>query len=154
MLRKKIFIGADSAGYLMKEELAASLRDIGYDVTDCGTDSTESCHYPDFARAVCREVQKAPNDVFGILVCGTGIGMSMAANKHRHIRAALCGDTYSARFTRLHNNANVLCMGARVIGSGLAADIAAAFLSTEFEAGGRHELRVNMITDIENELTN
>lgn len=152
MLRNKIYIGADSAGYLLKEELVHLLREEGYDVTDCGTDSTASCHYPDFARAVCREVQKAPDECFGILVCGTGIGMSMAANKHRYIRAALCGDTYSARFTRLHNNANVLCMGARVIGSGLAADIANSFLSTEFEAGGRHEMRVNMITDIENEL--
>ncbi len=151
MLRKKIYIGADSAGYQMKEELAAALRAEGYDVTDCGTDSPASCHYPDFARAVCREVMKAPDGVFGILICGTGIGMSMAANKHCGIRAALCGDTYSARFTRMHNNANVLCMGARVIASGLAKDITDLFLSTAFEAGGRHEERVNMITEIENE---
>ncbi len=152
MLRKKIYIGADSAGYAMKEELAAALRAEGYDLTDCGTYSNASCHYPDYARAVCREVGKTPDDVFGILICGTGIGMSMAANKHRGIRAALCGDTYSARFTRMHNNANVLCMGARVIAGGLAKDITDLFLSTAFEAGGRHEERVNMITAIENEL--
>ncbi len=149
MIRKQIYIGADSAGYAMKGDLIAALREEGYDVIDCGTDSDASCHYPDFAHAVCKEVQKAPDGVFGILVCGTGIGMSMAANKHRAIRAALCGDTYSARFTRLHNNANVLCMGARVIGPGLALDITHAFLDTEFESGGRHEARVNMITAIE-----
>ncbi len=149
MLRKTIYIGADSAGYEMKEGLIPALREEGYTVIDCGTDSTASCHYPRFAEAVCREVQKAPEDCFGILICGTGIGMSMAANKHRGIRAAVCGDTFSARFTRLHNNANVLCMGARVIGPGLAKDITDLFLSTPFEAGGRHEERVNMITAIE-----
>lgn len=149
MLRKTIYIGADSAGYEMKEGLAASLREEGYDVIDCGTSSSASCHYPEFAHAVCAGVQKAPNDSFGILICGTGIGMSMAANKHRGIRAALCSETYSARFTRMHNNANVLCMGARVIGPGLAGDIANLFLNTEFEAGGRHEQRVDMITAIE-----
>ena len=88
--------------------------------------------------------------VFGILICGTGIGMSIAANKHRKVRAALCSETYSARFTRMHNDANVLCLGARVIGPGLAVDIADIFLATPFESGGRHEDRVRMITDIEN----
>ncbi len=149
MLRKKIYIGADSAGYELKEGLAAALREEGYEVVDCGTNSNASCHYPIFARAVCTEVQKTPNDSFGILICGTGIGMSMVANKHRGIRAALCSETYSARFTRMHNNANVLCMGARVIGPGLCKDITDLFLQTEFEAGGRHEERVNMITAIE-----
>ena len=151
MEKRKIFIGADSAGYEMKNALAAHLRDEGWDVTDCGCFSSESCHYPDFARVVCKNVQEAPDAYFGILVCGTGIGMSMAANKHRSIRAAVCGDTFSARFTRLHNNANVLCMGARVIGIGLATDITELFLSTEFESGGRHEARVNMIGEIEAE---
>lgn len=150
MLRKTIFIGADSAGYELKEKIAATLKEAGYDVTDCGAYSSASSHYPEFAHAVCANVQKAPDTAFGILICGTGIGMSMAANKHRAIRAAVCGDTFSARFTRLHNNANVLCMGARVIGPGLAQDIVDLFLSTEFESGGRHEARVNMITDIEN----
>ena len=149
MLRKKIFIGADSAGYAMKKDLIAALSEEGYEVVDCGAYNDASSHYPEFAAAVCREVQKAPDEVFGILVCGTGIGMSMAANKHRGIRAAVCCDTFSARFTRLHNNANVLCMGARVIGYGLAKDITDLFLSTEFEAGGRHEARVDMITAIE-----
>lgn len=149
MQRKKIYIGADSAGYALKKDLITALCEEGYEVVDCGTDSEASCHYPDYAVAVCREVQKAPDEVFGILVCGTGIGMSMAANKHRGIRAAVCGDTFSARFTRLHNNANVLCMGARVIGYGLAKDITDLFLNTEFEAGGRHEQRVDMITAIE-----
>ncbi len=149
MQRKTIYIGADSAGYAMKETLIASLRAEGYEVTDCGAYSDASSHYPEFAAAVCKNVQKAPDDSFGILVCGTGIGMSMAANKHRHIRAALCGDTFSARFTRLHNNANVLCMGARVIGIGLAQDIVSAFLNAPFESGGRHEDRVNMIRAIE-----
>lgn len=149
MQRKTIYIGADSAGFAMKETLIASLREEGYEVTDCGAYNDASSHYPEFAHAVCEQVQKAPDEVFGILVCGTGIGMSMAANKHRHIRAALCGDTFSARFTRLHNNANVLCMGARVIGIGLAQDIVKAFLDSPFESGGRHEARVDMITAIE-----
>lgn len=149
MEKRKIFIGADSAGYEMKNALTEHLRGEGWDVTDCGCFSAASCHYPEFAEVVCKSVQEAPDQHFGILVCGTGIGMSMAANKHRGIRAAVCGDTFSARFTRLHNNANVLCMGARVIGIGLATDITELFLSTEFESGGRHEERVNMITAIE-----
>lgn len=149
MLRKKIYIGADSAGYEMKEGLIAHLREEGYEVVDCGCYSAASCHYPEFAHAVAKEVSAAPDDVFGILICGTGIGMSMAANKHRRVRAALCSETYSARFTRMHNNANLLCMGARVIGPGLAQDITDIFLATDFERGGRHEARVDMITAIE-----
>ena len=149
MEKRKIFIGADSAGFEMKNALCEHLREAGYEVTDCGCFSAASCHYPEFAEVVCKNVQEAPDAHFGILVCGTGIGMSMAANKHRSIRAAVCGDTFSARFTRLHNNANVLCMGARVIGIGLATDITDLFLATEFESGGRHEERVNMITAIE-----
>ncbi len=151
MTKRTIYIGADSAGYEMKQGLLAALREEGYTVVDCGTDSSASCHYPLYAQAVCREVQKAPQERFGILICGTGIGMSMAANKHRGIRAAVCGDTFSARFTRLHNDANVLCMGARVIGPGLAKDITDLFLTTAFESGGRHEERVGMITAIERE---
>ena len=149
MLRKTVYIGADSAGYEMKQGLIAHLTEEGYEVIDCGCNSTASCHYPDFAHAVAAKVSEAPDEVFGILVCGTGIGMSMAANKHRRVRAALCSETYSARFTRMHNNANILCMGARVIGPGLAQDITDIFLATEFESGGRHEARVDMITAIE-----
>ncbi|MBQ4324285.1 MAG: ribose 5-phosphate isomerase B [Clostridia bacterium] len=144
---RAIYIGADSAGYPLKEELKAHLGALGYTVTDMGTDSTASCHYPVFASAVCEAVQEDANS-FGILICGTGIGMSMCANKYRGIRAALCSDTYSARMTRAHNDANVLCMGARVIGSCLAQDILDAFLSAEFE-GGRHQIRVDMMTEIE-----
>lgn len=146
---RKIFIGADSAGFPLKEKLIPHLTELGYEVTDCGTDSTASCHYPDFAAAVCKNVQGDLEGSFGILVCGTGIGMSMCANKHDGIRAALCSDTYSARMTRAHNDANVICMGARVIGECLAIDILDAFLGAEFE-GGRHKVRVDMMTEIEN----
>ena len=106
-------------------------------------------HYPEYAMKVAAAVQADPEGTFGILVCGTGIGMSMVANKYDGVRAALCGDTFSARMTREHNNANVLCMGARVIGQGLMKDIVDLFLTTPFEAGGRHELRVAMIADAE-----
>lgn len=146
---RKIYIGADSAGYNLKEEVKTYLEGKGYEVVDCGCDSTASCHYPEFAARVCEKVQSELDSSFGILICGTGIGMSMCANKHRGIRAALCSDTYSARMTRCHNDANLLCMGARVIGSCLALDIVDAFLSAEFE-GGRHAIRVKMIEDIEN----
>ena len=146
---RKIFIGADSAGFALKEELKGYLVSKGYEVTDLGTDSDASCHYPIFANAVCENVKKDLNGSFGILICGTGIGMSMCANKHNGIRAALCSDTFSARMTRQHNDANVLCMGARVIGSCLAQDILDSFLGAEFE-GGRHAVRVDMMMDIEN----
>ena len=145
---RRIFIGADSAGYTLKEEIREYLMAKGYEVTDCGTNSTASCHYPDFASAVCRGVQADLEGSYGILICGTGIGMSICANKHKGIRAALCGDTYSAKMTRQHNDANVLCMGARVIGSCLAIDILDAFLANEFE-GGRHATRVDMMMEIE-----
>ena len=150
MEKRIIHIGADSAGYELKESLMAHLRELGYECHDHGTYSKESCHYPIFAEAVCREVQKAPDKTFGLLVCGTGIGMSMCANKFKGIRAALCSDTFSAGMTRMHNDANVICMGARVIGPALAQDILDAFLSAEFEDGGRHRLRVDMMTEIEN----
>ena len=149
MNKKTVFIGADSAGYPLKQELIPHLTELGYNVIDCGTDSTASCHYPEYAAKVCTSVQKDLEGSFGILICGTGIGMSMCANKYKGIRAALCSDTYSARMTRQHNDANLLCMGARVIGSCLAQDILDAFLGAEFE-GGRHAVRVNMMTDIEN----
>lgn len=145
---KKIYIGADSAGYELKEELISYIKEKGYTVVDCGTNSSASCHYPEFASAVAKNIQAELDTSFGILVCGTGIGMSMAANKYDGIRAAVCGDTFSARMTRMHNDANVLCIGARVIGPGLAKDIVDLFLDAEFE-GGRHKVRVDMITDIE-----
>ena len=147
-MKRIIYIGADSAGFSLKKEVISHLENLGYEVKDFGTDSEASCHYPEFAGAVCRAVQGNLEGSFGILICGTGIGMSMCANKHIGIRAALCSDTYSAKMTRCHNDANVLCMGARVIGSCLALDIVDSFLSAEFE-GGRHAVRVGMMMDIE-----
>lgn len=148
-MKRKIYIGADSAGYLLKEEVKEHLSSLGYEVLDCGCHSTASCHYPEYAVKVCENVQGDLDGSFGILICGTGIGMSMCANKHRGIRAAVCGDTYSAKMTRCHNDANLLCIGARVTGSCLALDIIDAFLGAEYE-GGRHAIRVKMIEDIEN----
>ena len=143
---KKIFIGADSAGYVLKGQIIEHLSSLGYEVIDCGCDSEASCHYPEYAAKVCKNV--LGEDSFGILVCGTGIGMSMCANKFDGIRAAVCSDTYSAKMTRCHNNANLLCIGARVVGYCLAFDIVDAFLSAEYE-GGRHEIRVQMMEKIE-----
>ena len=145
----KIAIGCDHGAYELKEILRDHLKEQGIEVVDKGTDSKDSVHYPLFAKEVCKEVQAKTVD-FGILLCSTGIGISIAANKHRGIRAALCSDVYGAKFTRLHNNANVLCMGALVTGTGLAKMIADTFLSTEFE-GGRHQNRIDMITEIEEE---
>ena len=148
-MKRVVFMGADSAGFELKEHIKERLVNLGYTVNDMGAFNGESSHYPEFAVAVCEKVQNDPDNSFGILICGTGIGMSMCANKHNGIRAALCSDTFSARMTRIHNNANVLCLGARVIGVCLAEDIVDAFLSAEFESGGRHEMRVNMMKDIE-----
>ena len=148
-MKKIIYIGADSAGYALKGEVINHLTELGYTVKDMGCDSVASCHYPEFAARVCEGVQSDLDSSYGILICGTGIGMSMCANKHKGIRAALCSDTYSARMTRCHNNANVLCMGARVIGSCLAMDIVDSFLGAEYE-GGRHAIRVGMMMELEN----
>ena len=145
---KRIYIGADSAGYALKQELIPYLEEMGYSVFDMGAHSDASCHYPIYAGAVCEKIQAEPDTALGILICGTGIGMSMVANKYHGIRAAVCGDTFSARFTRKHNDANVLCIGARVVGLGLAKDIVDAYLSAEFE-GGRHAVRVEMMMEIE-----
>lgn len=148
MKEKKITIGCDHAAYDLKLLVIDHLKERGYEVIDVGTDSTASCDYPKFAHAVCKNVQDGVTEL-GILICGTGIGMSMAANKHRGIRAAACSDTFSARLTRQHNDANVLCIGARVVGMGLAFDLVDNFLDAEFE-GGKHQRRVDMITEIEN----
>lgn len=146
---EKITVGCDHAAYELKKKVIAHLEERGIKVIDVGTDSTASCDYPDFARAVCKNVQDGVTSL-GILICGTGIGMSMAANKHRGIRAAACSDTFSARLTRMHNDANVLCFGERVVGMGLAFDLVDAFIDAEFE-GGKHQRRVDMITAIEKE---
>ena len=149
----KVVIGSDHAGYSLKEAIKKHLEAAGHEVMDKGTNDTSSCHYPIYAEAVANAIVAGEAER-GVLVCGTGIGMSMVANKYRGIRAAVCGDTFSAKMTRIHNNANVLCMGARVIGQGLAVDITDMFLENEFESGGRHELRVNMITDVEKDQYN
>ena len=146
---KKIVIGSDHAGFALKEKIKATLIEKGYDLLDVGTHSADSCAYPVIAHALCSEIQNG-NRELGILICGTGVGMSMCANKHKGIRAACTSDTFSARLTRVHNDANVLCFGERVVGYGLAMELVDAFLETEFE-GGRHKVRVDMITSIENE---
>ena len=144
---EKIIIGCDHGGFELKNEIIAHLEKKGIKVTDVGTYSTDSCNYPDYARKVCERIQSGEFER-GILVCGTGIGISIAANKHNGIRAACCSDTFSARMTRMHNNANVLCMGGRVVGPGLACDMVDVFLETEFE-GGRHARRVEKLMAME-----
>lgn len=144
----KIAIGSDHGGLRLKREVINHLEKKGIEIKDYGTYTEDSCDYPDFAKAVGEAVVAKEHD-FGILICGTGIGISIAANKIPGVRAALCSDTFSAHATREHNNANILAMGERVIGTGLALDIVDAFLGANFE-GGRHENRINKITDIEN----
>ena len=144
---KKIVMGSDHAGYNLKLKVKAHLEARGFEVMDVGTNSPESCNYTIYAHALCEAIQKGEAPL-GILVCGTGIGMSMAANKHKGIRAACCENTFSARMTRMHNNANVLCFGERVIGYGLACDIVDQFVDTEFE-GGRHQARVDDINALD-----
>lgn len=137
---KPIAIASDHAGYDLKATLIEDLRAMGHDVLDLGTDSGESVDYPDFADALAAAVKEGRADR-GVLVCGSGIGIAMAANRHAGIRAAPCHDETSARLTREHNDANVLALGARLVGVEVARDCLRAFLDTEF-AGGRHERRV------------
>lgn len=143
-----IAIGSDHAGYSLKKEVIAWLNENNIPFAEFGCMSGESCDYPLVAEEVCSRITSGEAEL-GILICGTGIGISMAANKVKGIRAALCTDSYMAKYTRLHNDANVLCMGGRVIGAGVAAEIVETFLNTDFE-GGRHQRRVDQITDIEN----
>lgn len=144
---KKIVIGSDHAGFGLKEKVKAHLAERGIEVVDKGTYTSESCNYVSYAHAVCEAVT-AGEAPLGILICGTGIGMSMAANKHAGIRAAACSDTFSARMTRMHNDANVLCMGERVIGYGLACDMVDLFVDTPF-LGGRHQARVDALNALD-----
>ena len=146
-MEKKFALACDHAGYPLKEELKKIFAEKGYEIIDCGTDSLASVDYPAYATKLCNVITGGEAKL-GILICGTGIGMSMAANKHAGIRAACCSDTFSARMTRMHNDANVLCMGARVVGAGLATDIAQLFLETEFE-GGRHQRRVDLVNALD-----
>lgn len=143
----KVAVGCDHGGYQLKQEVIAYLEKKGYEYKDFGTHSTESCDYPDIAEPVARGVAGGEFDK-GILICGTGIGIGIAANKVKGIRAALCHDTFSAHASREHNDANVLTMGQRVIGPGLALEIVDIWLHTEFE-GGRHAKRVEKIGKIE-----
>lgn len=142
-----IAIGADHGGFELKEHIKKHLDEIGVEYKDYGTYSEDSVDYPDCAAPVCKAVQDNTADK-GILICGTGIGISMAANKHKGIRAALCSDVYSATMTKRHNNANIICLGGRVTGRELAFMIVDAWLNTEFE-GGRHEARIAKIHKLE-----
>ena len=144
----KIVIGCDHAGYRIKGAVKEHLTKKGFEVVDVGTNSTDSCHYPIFAHAACMKIIEGECKL-GILICGTGIGMSIAANKHDGIRAACCSDTFSARLTREHNDANMLCFGERVVGEGLAIELVDAFVDAEYLNNGNHVTRVAMLADIE-----
>jgi len=146
-----IAIGSDHAGFEMKGWLAQWLQELGHEFIDCGTHSSESVDYSDFAVAVGEAINNS-NAQLGILICGTGQGSAMAANKIKGIRAALCNDPYSAHLTREHNNANVLVMGSRVIGPGLARDCVEAFLGTPFSNGERHQRRIEKLMLLEQTL--
>ena len=137
----KVFLASDHAGFELKNELKEAIKGLGYDVTDLGTNDKNSVDYPDYAHLLASKLE--PN-CYGVLICGTGIGISIAANRHENVRCALCHDEFTARLAREHNDANVIAFGARVIGAGVAISAAEAFLKTEF-AGGRHERRVKKI---------
>ncbi len=143
----KIALGSDHGGLSLKKEVIKYLESKNIEATDFGTHTEDSCDYPDYALKVAQEVA-AQNFELGILICGTGIGISIAANKVPGIRAALCHDTFSAHSTREHNNANILALGERVVGRGLALDIVDAFINAKFE-GDRHQKRIDKITEIE-----
>lgn len=145
---KKIAIGNDHVAVEMKTAVKAYLEEQGYLVTDFGTNSGERCDYPVYAQKVCRAVLRGEAER-GILICGTGIGMSIAANKIRGIRAAACSEPYSAQLSRRHNNTNILTFGSRVVGPELAKMIVDAWLNAEYE-GGRHQARLDMISRLEN----
>ena len=139
-------IGCDHAGLILANEILEYLQNHSTKIIHIFPQDGQKVDYPDYAKLVCKEVLN--ENAFGILVCGSGVGMSIAANKIKGIRAALCTDSYMAKFARAHNNANVLCLGARVIGSGVAQEIVSVFLNTAFE-GGRHKIRVDKINLLE-----
>ncbi len=144
----KIAIGCDHGGLEHKNAIAEHLTERGFEVKDFGIYEQKSVDYPEIAEKVANSIVSGENEL-GILVCGTGIGMSLAANKVKGIRAAVCSEHFSAKYTRLHNNSNILCLGGRVIGIGTAIELVDLFVDTEFE-GGRHQRRVDMITALEN----
>lgn len=143
-MAKALIVGSDHAGLELKGQLVEVARELGFEVRDLGTHTSDSTDYPDYAHRVAKSV--SDGEGLGLLVCGTGLGMAMAANRHPGVRAAPCSDTFSAHMARRHNDANVLCVGARVVGPGLASDIVRSFLSSDFE-GGRHERRVSKIDE-------
>ncbi len=143
----KIAIGNDHVALEMKNHIAKYLQDKGHEIVNFGTDSSERCDYPIYGKKVADAVAGGECDI-GILICGTGIGISLAANKVKGIRAAVCSDPYSARLTRQHNNANIIAFGARVVGTATAEMIVDEFLAAEYE-GGRHQNRIDMISAIE-----
>ena len=140
-MNEKIAIGCDHAGFKLKKTLITSLEKQGYDLIDFGCPSEESIDYPDYAHPVAEYVEK--NKVLGVLICGSGNGISMSANKHQGIRSAICWTEELAALARQHNDANILCLGARVIGPGLAAEIVRTWMKSDF-AGGRHQRRIDM----------
>lgn len=146
-----IAIGSDHGGYLLKEHIKTFLQSKGYEILDCGCDKPESCDYPVYGKAAAQAVASGSCD-FGIVICTTGIGISITANKVKGIRCALCSEPLSAELTRRHNNANMLAMGAGMIGPNLAERIVETFLTTDFE-GGRHARRVALISDLETSLS-
>jgi len=141
-----IAIGCDHGGFDLKQEVIAHLKERGIAYKDLGVDKKESVDYPDYAKKVCTDIQTGESDL-GILICGTGVGISIAANKHKGIRAALAHDCFSAEATKLHNNANVLCMGGRIIGVELALRIVDIFIQTPFSEEARHIRRVEKLED-------
>ena len=143
-----VVLGSDHAGFPLKEEIKAHLEETGVDYIDVGCYSPERYDYAVSAQKACDKVVSGECD-FAILCCGTGVGISMAANKVKGIRACCCSDYFSAKYTRAHNDANCLCLGARVVGPGLALELVDVFLNTEFE-GGRHQTRIDQISAIEN----
>ena len=144
----KIVLGCDHAGVEIKDAVIAHIKSKGHEVLEVGTYTTDSCHYPIYAAAACKKILSGECEL-GVLICGTGIGMSIAANKFDGIRAACCSDVFSARLTREHNDANVLCFGQRVVGIGLALDLVDAFLDAEYANSGNHLTRVALLKDIE-----
>lgn len=144
----KIGIGNDHSGLLMKQAITEYLQELGHEVVNYGTDESAKCDYPVYGEKVGRAVADGDVDK-GILICGTGLGISLAANKIRGVRAVVCSEPCTARLSRQHNDANILAFGARIVGFELAKMIVETWLSTEFE-GGRHKRRVDMIADIEN----
>jgi ribose 5-phosphate isomerase B len=139
-----IAIGSDHGGYALKQAVVKFLEEKGYECKDFGTNSLDSCDYPIYGRAVAKAVANGECEK-GIVICTTGIGISMTANKVAGIRCALCSDTLSAKMTRLHNDANVLAMGAGIVGNNLALDIVETFLTTEFSGDARHQRRIDLI---------